>query len=225
MDALNIWLSFLAGLFAPLGAVCVLPLYPGFLAYLANQVQERKGSTVASSKKLLVTLGLLITAGIIISMFAVGLIFTKLLQISLTTVTSIISPIAFTILALFSLLLIADVELSKYIPQIQSPTTKNPYVTSLLFGLFFGIIVLPCNPASLVILFALSTNISSFLTNLLGFLVFGIGMALPLLLLTLISKNVITFLTKHKSKINRTAGILMLIIALYYLFFVFRIIG
>ncbi len=229
MDALNIWLSFLAGLFAPLGAVCVLPLYPGFLAYLANQVQERKGSTVASSKKLLVTLGLLIPAGIIISMFAVGLIFTKLLQISLTTVTSIISPIAFTILALFSLLLIADVELSKYIPQIQSPTTKNPYVTSLLFGLFFGIIVLPCNPASLVILFALSTNISSFLTNLLGFLVFGIGMALPLLLLTLISaqysKNVITFLTKHKSKINRTAGILMLIIALYYLFFVFRIIG
>jgi|TARA_Y100000310_G_C20598816_1_gene771917 hypothetical protein len=31
---LNIWISFLAGLFAPLGAVCVLPLYPGFLAYL-----------------------------------------------------------------------------------------------------------------------------------------------------------------------------------------------
>jgi cytochrome c-type biogenesis protein len=228
----NIWLSFLAGLFAPLGAVCVLPLYPGFLAYLTNQVQQRKQQNGESKlqsnpKKLLIQLSLLVTVGIILSLFIVGLIFTKLLQISLTTVISVISPIAFTLLAIFSIILILDIELSKHLPQFQSPKVKNPYFSSLLFGLFFGIIVLPCNPASLVILFALSTSVTSFLQNLLGFLAFGIGMALPLFVLSLVSasysQQVIKYLTTHKTAINRTAGFLMLIIVLYYLFFVFKI--
>ncbi|MBT6762332.1 cytochrome C biogenesis protein [archaeon] len=228
----NIWLSFLAGVFAPLGAVCVLPLYPGFLAYLASQVQERKSkdkslSLESNPKKLLIQLALLVTAGIILSLFIVGLLFTKLLQISLTTVTSYISPIAFILLAIISIILIADIEISKYLPQIQSPKVKNPYLTSLLFGIFFGIIVLPCNPASLVILFALSTSVTSFIQNLLGFLAFAVGMALPLLILSLVSaqysRQVIGFLTNHKTIINRTAGVLMMAIALYYLFFVFKI--
>ena len=42
-------ISFLAGLFAPLGAVCVLPLYPGFLAWLANQAGEGDEQDVAFS--------------------------------------------------------------------------------------------------------------------------------------------------------------------------------
>ena len=41
-DLANLWISFLAGLFAPLGAVCVLPLYPGFLSYLASQVTDKE---------------------------------------------------------------------------------------------------------------------------------------------------------------------------------------
>jgi cytochrome c-type biogenesis protein len=234
----NLWISFLAGLFAPLGAVCVLPLYPGFLAYLASQLsvksktEDKNKVDVESPESLkykLIILGLIVTLGVIVSMFLFGLIFTKFLQASLTNAIGIISPIAFGILVLVSLLLIFNVDFGRWIPKLNAPVLKNPILTSFVFGLFFGVIVLPCNPASLVVLFALSTSTTAFLTNLLNFLMFGVGMALPLLLFSIISasksQEVIGFLTKHKRKINLIAGLIMLVIALYYLIFVFKIFG
>lgn len=215
----NLLASFVAGLLAPIGAVCVLPLYPGYLAYLAGQVGENK------SKWIFIKLGLVVTAGVIISMFLFGLIFTKLLQKSLTTAIGIISPIAFGILAIVSIFLIFNVDIGRLIPRIKSPKAKNPYVTSFLFGFFFGLIVLPCNPASLIILFAISTSTIGFLANLMNFVVFGVGMAAPLLIFSIISASksteIIGFLTKHKRLINLITGILMLVLALYFLFFDF----
>jgi cytochrome c-type biogenesis protein len=220
---INLWISFLAGLFAPIAAVCVLPLYPAFLSYLASQLSEE------DKKKKIITLGLIVTSGVITSMFLFGLIFTKFLQTSLTKAIGIVSPIAFGILALISILLIFNIDFSKIFPKINTPLLKNPYYSSFIFGFFFGVIVLPCNPASLVVLFAISTSTLGFVTNLLNFIVFGIGMALPLLLFSIISaaksQIIINFLTKNKKIINLIAGIIMLIISLYYLFFVFRLLG
>tara|TARA_Y100000034_G_scaffold135553_1_gene207969 strand:+ start:1232 stop:1906 length:675 start_codon:yes stop_codon:yes gene_type:complete len=218
----NMWLSFLAGLFAPLAAVCVLPLYPGFLSYLAGQVK-------GSEKRNMIVLGLIVTLGIIVSMSLFGLIFTKIFQSSLTKAIGIISPIAFGILLIISLFLIFNFDFSKILPKYNAPVLKNPYFTSFVFGFFFGAIVLPCNPASLIVLFALSTSTLSFLGNFLNFIVFGLGMAAPLLLFTIISSakshQVIEWLGKHKKKINLVAGLIMLVISLYYLLFVFKIFG
>jgi len=100
-----LWLSFLAGLFAPIGAVCVLPLYPGFLSYLAGQVSQVESDETANKKKIIM-FGVIITLGVIISMFLFGLIFTFFLQESLTKAIGVISPIAFGILGIISLLLI-----------------------------------------------------------------------------------------------------------------------
>jgi len=223
---LNFWISFLAGLFAPLAAVCVLPLYPGFLAYLSNQFSDKEGK---EARKSFIFLGLMVALGVITSMFLIGLIFTQFLQTSLTNVIGIISPIAFGILAIVSIFLIFNVDFSKFFPQIKAPITKNPILTSFVFGFFFGAIVLPCNPASLVVLFAVSTSTVGFATNLLNFIFFGIGMALPLLLFSIISAQwstkVIGFLTRNKRNINLIAGLIMLGISIYYLVFVFRIFG
>lgn len=219
----NLWLSFLAGLLAPLGAVCVLPLYPGFLAYLAGKVSKK------DSKKTIILLSVLVTLGVILSMFIFGLIFTAFLQTSLAKAIGVISPVAFVILAVVSVLLIFNVNIGKFFPQTHAPVLKNPFLSSLLFGLFFGAIVLPCNPASLIVLFAISTSTMSFAANFLNFVFFGLGMGLPLLLISFISaaksQEVIGFLTKHQRTINIIAGVIMLAVSLYYLIFVFRIFG
>ena len=224
---LNFWISFLAGLFAPLGAVCVLPLYPGFLSYLATQASA-KGSEKETKKKIIM-FGWLITLGVILSMFIIGLIFSFFLKASLTNAIGIISPIAFGILALISLLLIFNIDLGAIIPKAKTPALKNPYWSSLIFGLFFGAIVLPCNPASLAVLFAVSLTVTDFIINLFNFLFFGLGMALPLLVLAYISSvkttGIIKFLTTYKKQVNFVAGLIMLAISLYYLIFVFRIFG
>ena len=218
----NFWLSFLAGLLAPLGAVCVLPLYPGFLAYLAAKVSKK------DSTKTIVLLGLIVMFGVLVSMLLIGAIF-SFLQESLSRAIGIISPIAFGLLLLLSILLIIGVDFTQFVPKTTAPVLKNPFASSFIFGLFFGAIVIPCNPAPLIVLFAISTSTVSFITNFLNFLFFGLGMGLPLLIISFISaaksQEVIGFLGKHQRLINIIAGIIMLGVSLYYLIFVFKVLG
>jgi cytochrome c-type biogenesis protein len=219
----EIFTSFVLGLLTPIGAVCVLPLYPGFLAYLANKLSPK------TEKKTFIYLGSLVVLGVITFMLLLGLVFTTFLQVSLTNVVGIVSPIAFFILAVISLLLIFDVDVGRFLPQIQSPSVKNPLLSAFAYGFFFGAIVIPCNPSFIAILFTRSLLMSNFFVNIMNFLFFGFGIGFPLLLLSLVSasrgQQLIDFLTKYKRKINLIAGIIMLSISIYYLVFVFRIIG
>ncbi len=162
----NFFASFILGLLTPLTAVCVLPLYPGFLAYLANQSSKDK----KVNKKQYALFGLLITLGVIIFMLLLGLIFTTFLQKSLTNVVGIISPIAFGILGFFSLLLIFNVDFGKFIPRLKTPTSKHPTIKALSYGFFFGAIVLPCNPAFIGAFFARALIINNFSSIMLNFL-------------------------------------------------------
>jgi len=216
----NLGTSFILGLLTPLTAVCVLPLYPGFLAYLANNIEGQK-----NQKKAMVFFGLLIVLGTVSFMAVLGILFSFLLEVSLTQVIGIISPIAFGILIIISLLLIFNFDVGKYIPQSRLPQFKNPFLSAFLFGVFFGAIVVPCNPLFIAALFARGLSATGFSVNLLNFLFFGLGMGAPLLLFPILSlthsQKIISILVKHKLIINRVAGVFMLVVALYYLIFVF----
>ncbi|MFB6218056.1 MAG: cytochrome c biogenesis protein CcdA, partial [Halobacteriaceae archaeon] len=136
--------TFLTGLATPLGAVCVLPLYPGFLAYLSNQEGD-----VSVAR-----LGLLVTAGVLLFMGLLGVVFSTLLQTSLTRVIGVVSPIAFGLLAGLGLLLLADVDVGKWFPSVDPPQSEYPRLTALGYGFFFGAIIIPCNPAFVALFFA-----------------------------------------------------------------------
>jgi len=219
----NFWISFLAGVFAPVAAVCIIPLYPAFLAYLSSQLSGK------TTKKTIIMFGVIVTLGVLVSMFIFGLIFVFLLQESLTAAIGVVSPIAFAILAVVSIFLIFGKDIGGFIPKIKRPTAKNPYVSSFVFGFFFGAVVLPCNPASLIVLFAVSTSTVTFVANLFNFAFFGIGMALPLLVFSVVSaqwsKQVIGYLTRYNRQINLIAGVILLAVSLYYLIVVFRVFG
>ncbi len=215
--------SFVLGLLTPLTAVCVLPLYPAFLAYLSNQFSQND----KNNRKHYALFGFIIILGVILFMFLLGLIFTTILQKSLTNVIGIVSPIAFIILAVISIFLIFDIDMGRLIPKIKTPASKNPLLGALFYGFFFGAIVVPCNPAFIGAFFARAFLIQNFFSNILNFLLFGLGLGFPLLIFSLISQKwsqkIIYFVTKHKRKINLFAGIIMLIISVYYLFFVFDV--
>ncbi len=219
----NIFTAFGLGLLTPLTAVCVLPLYPGFLVYLSNQ------APTGSDRKTIALFGLIISAGAIIFMLLLGLIFTTILQVSLSGVIGVVSPIAFGLLAIVSFLLIFDVDVGRFIPKTQVPGAKNPLLGAFLYGFFLGAIVVPCNPLFIAALFARTLSAFSFIGNILSFLAFGIGMSFPLLVFSLIStassKTIIGYLTKYRRSINVSAGTLLLAISAYYLAFVFRVFG
>jgi cytochrome c-type biogenesis protein len=213
--------SFWLGLLTPLGAVCVLPLYPGFISFLARKLQTEP------SRKTYALFGVLVSAGVILFMLLLGLVFNVLFPNTISNAVDVVSPIAFTIMALISISLIFNIDFGKYLPKAKTPQAKNPLVAAFLFGLFFGAIVIPCNPAFIALFLARSATVSGFLNGMLNVLAFGIGMAFPLILFTLISgrwsQAIIAWLTKWHRKINIVAGLIMLGISLYYLFFVFKV--
>ena len=173
--------------------------------------------------------GLLASSGVIIFMFVLGLLFTTILQKSLTKVISIVSPIAFGLLVIISLVLIFNIEIGNFFPKVKLPATKNPSLGAFVFGFFFGAIVIPCNPAFIAAMFTKTAAVSatSFVVNILNFFFFGMGIATPIFAFSLISAQsstkVIRFLTKYRKTINIIAGMIMLAVSLYYLFFVFKI--
>jgi cytochrome c-type biogenesis protein len=216
--------SFVLGLLTPLGAVCVLPLYPGFLVYLASQAPGGE-----SDRRTIARFGVLISAGVIAFMSIIGLLFTTVLEVSLTRVIQVVSPVAFGILLVISILLILDVEIGRFLPRANVPMTGSPTVRAISFGLLFGAIVLPCNPLFIAALFARTASTGNFLINVLNFVFFGIGLAFPLLAFSLVStaasEKVIDVMTRYRRHINLVAGAVMLAVSSYYLVFVFRIFG
>jgi cytochrome c-type biogenesis protein len=222
----NLLSTYLLGLLVPLGAVCVLPLYPGFIAFLSQRMPQKREGGGRS-----LVLGLIVTAGVIVFMAAIGVVFTTFLSVSLTEVIGIVSPIAFGVLAVISILLILDVDMGRLFRSMKVPQSKRPVPGAFLFGFFFGAIVLPCNPGLIAAFFTKSLLVSNldFLSNIAHFILFAIGIATPLLVFSIlseaVSKGVIRFLVKHRLTVNRVAGVLMLGISLYYLIFVFRILS
>ncbi|NQZ85021.1 MAG: sulfite exporter TauE/SafE family protein [Nanoarchaeales archaeon] len=229
----NLIQALVLGILTPLTAICVLPLYPAFLSYLTKQIntnQIEKDSTTNSNKNQILKFGVLVSLGVISFMFVIGLVFTSILQVSLTKIIGIITPFAFSILILIALGLIFNIKIHKqFFPKFIQPKSSNPNLNAYLYGFFFGSIVIPCNPLLIAALFTTSLTIGNFLENMLTFLMFGIGISAPLLLFAIISKVktdlIIMFLTKYSNIINRVSGILILIVSIYYLIYVFRIFG
>ncbi|MDY6768670.1 MAG: cytochrome c biogenesis protein CcdA [Candidatus Nanohaloarchaea archaeon] len=223
MALVDLGTAFILGLLTPLTAACVLPLYPGFLSYLASQFSD------GADREVYAAAGGAVVLGVISFMLLIGVIFTTLLEVSLTGVVQTVSPAAFALLAIISIGLILDVQLDRYIPHVSQPSLGGPLRNAFGFGFFFGAIVLPCNPGFIAAFFVRAAVIENPVTNLVGFLFFGLGIGAPLLLFALASmqwsETVIGTLTRHRTRINRTAGVIMLAVALYYLLAVFQVLG
>jgi len=213
--------AFVAGLLTPLGAVCVLPLYPGYISFLAGPGDPVRG--VAGR----LLLGLVTAAGILASMFLFGIVVVFLFTYPLSGALSIISPVAYLILGTIGALLIINVFPDLPVTAPRMPGGRMPFIGAFFFGLFFGILILPCNAAPIVVLLAISTSTPDTIANMLNFVFFGIGMALPLIAISVLSayqgKKGTAFLVRHRRAINLATGTLMLSVAIYYLFFITRI--
>lgn len=213
------WLSFLAGMYAPAGSPCVITLYPGYISFLAARAGDGRNRFAP------LALGAVVAAGVIAALFIGGILFSFLVQLGGSAVRSVITPIVFTALLVFSVLLILDTDGGRIRQMIPVPRLEHPVMAALLLGMTFGIIILPCNAASIAVLLALATTASGTFEALGVFLCFGTGMVLPLLIIAGISQagqqRVLLYLTRHRRLIRGVAGLCMLVIASWYLLLFF----
>ncbi len=202
--------SFLLGLLATTSP-CVLPLYPGFLAYLSGQAE-------GGSSRLRYFLGLFVLAGVLTMMLALsGLI--AVLSVSIGSVLAYLIPLADLLILLLGGLLLFDRNPFKSLPQVQVPVLRSPWLNAYLYGLLYGPIALPCSGPLVVSIFALSFTVGEALSQLWVFLWFGLGFGVPLLILSLLSgalQRRLTILFARQSRlINIVGGLLLIGIAIY----------
>jgi len=203
--------SFSLGLLATTSP-CVLPLYPGFMAYISGGQNGMQGKW---SRYLL---GFFVLSGVLVMMLALGGII-ALLSISVGRALSVIIPIADAIIILLGVLLLLNINPFKTLPQIQIPVLSNPFVNAFMYGLLYGPIALPCSGPLVVSIFALSFTVGEALSKLNIFFWFGMGFGLPLLALSFFSGAAQRWITRQFAMrarlINLVSGILLVGVGIY----------
>jgi cytochrome c-type biogenesis protein len=192
---------------------CVLPLYPGYLAYLSG---GQEGLARRSYGRYF--LGFFVLAGVLTMMLALGLVIV-LLSISVGRALAVVIPLADVLIIGLGAMLLLDRNPFKSLPQFQIPLLSNPYINAFIYGLLYGPIALPCSGPLVVSIFALSLTASEALNRLAVFLWFGVGFGLPLLILSFLSGAGQRWITRqfalHARLINLIGGILLVAIGLY----------
>ena len=209
MDA--ILTSLTLGLLAT-GSPCVLPLYPGYLAYISggqNGLQGKAGRYF---------LGVFVLAGVLAMMLALGGLI-ALLSVSVGKALSVVVPVADVLIMLLGFLLLINVNPFKALPQIQVPVLSHPFANAFLYGLLYGPIALPCSGPLVVSIFVLSFTAAEALSKLNIFFWFGLGFGVPLLVLSLLSGAAQRWITRqfalHARLFNVVSGVLLLVAGVY----------
>lgn len=188
---------------------CILPLYPGFLAYLSGQADLGKQKYF---------LGLFVLTGVLTMMLALGGII-ALLAVPVGTVLVYILPLADLLILTLGILLLFDKNPFKQLPQIQSPALRHPFGNAYVYGLLYGPIALPCSGPMVVSIFALSLTAGEAFSQLWTFLWFGVGLGIPLLVLSFLSaalqRQLTLFFARNSRAVNFVGGLLLMGIAIY----------
>lgn len=171
---------------------CVLPLYPGFLAYITSPALATATGTGTGPnlhRPPAAAAAVLVWLGVVVGMVLLGAVL-ALLSLSLGRVLGVILPIIDLVIIGLGLLLIAGRNPFAAVPQ-PSPAAlggSGPYLGSFLYGLLFAPIALPCSGPFLIGIFVASLTIGDALAQLGFFAAFGVGFGLPLLALGMVGQ-------------------------------------
>jgi cytochrome c-type biogenesis protein len=210
--------SFLATL-GPFGAgllsaasPCLLPLYPGFIAYLGSNAQALEGRRATGF------LGLLILAGVLTAMVAAGIVLVAI-AVPTSLLLAYATPLVDGLLVILGVLLLLGRNPFERLPGMRVPIVANPYAQAYVYGIMLGPIALPCAGPFLVSLLGISLGISDALGRIGTFVIFGLGFGLPLVLLSLLTavrgRAVVRWIVSHHRAVELIAGVLLIAIGAF----------
>jgi cytochrome c-type biogenesis protein len=148
------------------------------------------------------------------------------LRLSIGAVLVQTAPVVNSLLIVFGILLILSVNIWNRLPAFAAPRLRNPVAESYGFGLLYGPIVLPCNAPLVLSVIALSTTLPDFFSVFAVYVVFGLGLGLPLLLLSVLTRAgqqwLVHQFTRHHRLVNVLAGAILVGIGVYDFVITFR---
>lgn len=204
-------IAFSTGLVAT-STPCVLPLYPGYLAYIAGGSQGREGPAPRY------LLGLFVLLGVLTAMLAIGAAL-AVLSLAISDAMSVAVPLAYGVIVVLGLVMLANVNPFTRVAEVKAPLFNSPHVNAYVYGMLYGPIAFPCSGPLLVSIFALSFTVTEFVGTLGLFLVFGLGLGVPLLALSLLAgayqRRLVSLVARNSRAINTVSGVAFLGIGAY----------
>ena len=202
--------SFSFGLLA-MASPCLLPLYPGFLAYLGGQA----GSDRSVLRYLM---GAFVLAGVMTSMLALGALL-ALLSVSIGRALSVLIPVAVAAMFFLGVMLLTNHNPFYRLPQLKVPLLLRPAPNAYIYGLLYGPIAMPCSGPFVVAIFVYSFTVGEALSKLWAFAWFGLGFGTPLLVLSVLSgamqRRLTLWFARHSRAVNVAGGLVLIAIAVF----------
>lgn len=191
---------------------CLLPLYPGFIAYLGSNAEQLEGRRATG------LLGLLVLAGVLTMMVAAGVILVAI-AIPTSRLLAYATPVVDGLLIVLGILLLMGRNPFERLPGMRVPLVKNPYAQAYVYGIMLGPIALPCAGPFLVSLLGISLGVADAVGKIGTFLLFGLGFGLPLVALSLLtsvrSREVVRWIVSHHRGVEIVAGVLLVAIGAF----------
>lgn len=205
--------AFLLGNAAILGNVCVLPLYPGLIAFLAGNIEQGRLRGRG------VLLGACVLAGVLLIMIALGFVLFVIGQ-SFSRILPWLLPLAYGLVFVLGVAMLAGKNPFARVAVVPAPVAANPYATALLYGGFMAPMTLPCTGPVIIGAFVLGAGSAAALgASLAYFLAFGLGFGWPLLVLPLaamsMQRGMTRWLAGNAHLLGRVSGVLLIAIAFF----------
>ena len=213
MHSLSLAVAFLAGLVSFLSP-CVLPIIPGFLAYLAGSSLEE----ASNRKKDIFLNSLFFVLGFSVIFAALGVLLNTVLSSVAYDVQTWLSRIGGTLVILFGLYLTGLIKIA-FLERTHTFRVKtgvhSRYVTSFLFGLAFAAGWTPCVGAALGAILGLAATAPGAAFFLL--LSYALGLGLPFLVVGFFAAHASVFIERHAAMfkhISTAFGVLLIILGI-----------
>ena len=205
--------AFLLGNAAILTNVCLLPLYPGLIAFLAGNAANKQTQRVTP------WLGLTVLLGILSLMTLVGFLLYSL-QATFGGLLAWLLPVIYTAVIALGTLMLFGINPFARLGGVSTPVLRNPLASAYLYGVLLGPMTLPCTGPAVVSAFLLGAGSASALaSSLLYFFVFGFGFGWPLVLLPFaampLQRRGVGWLTRHHTLLTRVSGVLLVGIGVF----------
>lgn len=136
--------------------------------------------------------------------------------------SAVVTLLGNVIVIVLGLALMRDLNPLARLPQFVTPTPYSaPYLSAFTYGLLYGPMTFPCTGSLTISLFSLSLGAAGIFEQLLFFLIYGLGMGLPLVGLSLLAgdsqRSLLRRFTCYAGLISRASGLALAALGLWNL--------
>lgn len=212
--------GFLLGNGAILTNACLLPLYPGLIAFLAangggGAAPDGSAGTGATGQGR--WLGAFVLAGVLTLMLTLGAVLMAS-RVAVAAWLPWLLPLTYAVVALLGVLLLAGRNPFARLATGSLPGLRDARASAFAYGVALAPMTLPCTGPVIVAAFVLGAGDPRSLgVELSYFLAFGLGFGWPLVLLPWLAQArqqaATRWLARHHGVASRASGVLLLAIA------------